>query len=154
VAHKVFVDTNLLIAAARGEEPLRECALAVLNEPNIEFWYSPILRLEATLQPAHHKRELELAFMDEYFNGANCLGNLNNIYFIAYPDASKHGIPVLDALHVAAAHLSKCKVLVTAEKDTKPMFRTELVKVVSIRSLAETRRTGPDHVRKFLQTEL
>ncbi len=90
--------------------------------------------------------------MDEHFNSASCMGNLNNIYYVAHPDASKHGIPVLDALHVAAAYLSKCRLLVTAEKETKPMFRTELGKVVSIRSLAETRRTGPEHVRKLLQS--
>ena len=149
MSYKVFIDTSLLIAAVCGEEPLRQCALAVLNEPNIEFWYSPMLRLEATLQPAHHKKVLELAFMEEYFNGASCMGNLNNIYFVAHPDASKHGIPVLDALHVAAAHLAKCKVLVTAEKTTKPMFRTELVKVVTILSLVDARQ---DRIKLFLDS--
>jgi len=124
VSYKVFIDTSLLIAAVCGEEPLRQCALAVLNEPNIEFWYSPMLRLEATLQPAHHKKVLELAFMEEYFNGASCMGNLNNIY-------------------------AKCKVLVTAGKTTKPMFRTELVKVVTILSLVDARQ---DRIKLFLDS--
>lgn len=150
MAFRVFIDSDILIAAIRGEHYLRECALAVLSEPNLEFWYSPLLQLEATLQPAHHKRELELAFLDEYFKSANCMGNLNNIYAVAYPDAAKHGIGVLDACHVAAAHLAKCQLLVTLERPNKPMFRTDLVRVVSIRPLAEARNVSQDAVRKLL----
>jgi predicted nucleic acid-binding protein len=44
----------------------------------------------------------------------------------------KHGIPVMDALHIAAASLAKCEALVTAEKASKPIFRTRLVPVFSI----------------------
>jgi hypothetical protein len=124
----------VLIAAIKGEQQIRECSLAVLSEPNVEFWYSPILRLEVTLQPAHNRRRLELAFLQEYFSSSssNCFGDLDRMFAIAEPEAIKHGIPVIDALHIAAANLSKCSVLVTTEKPSKPLFRTKLVKVVSI----------------------
>jgi hypothetical protein len=54
------------------------------------------------------------------------------MFEIGEKDAMRHGIPVMDALHVSAANLSKCKVLVTSERPTKPLFRTKLVRVVSI----------------------
>ncbi len=106
--------------------------MAVLSEPNVEFWYSPLLRLEAILQPSHYRFVLELEFYKEYFKHANCYGNLDRTFEIGEAEAIKHGIPVIDALHVAAASLSRCKLLITSEKTTKPIFRTKLVTVASI----------------------
>ncbi len=56
---------------------------------------------------------------------------------IGQPEAIKHGIPVIDALHVAAANLARCEILVTTEKTTKPIFRTTLVTVVSIQGIKQ-----------------
>jgi len=111
---------------------MRESALAVLGNPDYEFWYSPLLKLELILQPSHEGRSLELEFYNEYFRVAGCYGDLNRMFEIGAPDAMKHGITVLDALHVAAASLAKCKLLVTTEGPTKPIFRTKLVQVASI----------------------
>jgi len=111
---------------------IRERALRVLSEPSFEFWYSPLLKLEVILHPTHQRRKLELAFYEEYFTHASCYGDLNRTYEIGGREAMKHGIPVVDALHVAAANLAKCKVLPTAEGITKPIFRTRIVEVVSI----------------------
>jgi hypothetical protein len=111
---------------------MHEYALRVLSEPDFEFWYSPLLHLEVTLQAAHLKRKLELVFYSEYFRSAGCWGDLNRIFEIGKTEAMKHGIPVIDALHVAAANLARCKLLFTTESPTKPIFRTNLVRVVSI----------------------
>jgi len=73
-----------------------------------------------------------LDFYQEYFSHANCYGDLNRTYEIGNQDSLKHGIPVVDAMHVAAANLSKCKILFTAERPTGQLFRTKLVTVVSI----------------------
>jgi hypothetical protein len=48
---RVFLDSGVLIGAFKGEPEIREGAFAVLSNPNLEFWYSPLLRLEVTLQP-------------------------------------------------------------------------------------------------------
>jgi predicted nucleic acid-binding protein len=138
--NRVFVDTGVLITAFRGELEMREHALTVLSEPEYEFWYSPLLRLETTLQPFHNNRKAEMTFYQEYFKHAQCFGDLNRIFEIGEPDAMKHGIPVMDALHIAAANLSRCKVLFTTEAPTKPLFRTKLVKVASI--LTPVRRSA------------
>lgn len=46
----------------------------ILSEPNIEFWYSPLLKLETILLPSHYRNKSELAFYDEYFKHAQCYG--------------------------------------------------------------------------------
>lgn len=129
---RVFVDAAVLINAFQGERQIRDCALEILSHPLIEFWYSPLLRMEVTIQPAFCRRASELKFYETYFSSAQCYGDLNRTFEVGHKDAMKHGIAVIDALHIASAHLAKCAVLVTAEKPTKPMFRTVLVKVVSI----------------------
>lgn len=104
----------------------------MLSWPRFEFWYSPLLRLELILQPTHQRRKPELAFYEEYFHHANCYVDLNKIFEAGSPEATKHGIPVVDALHLGCASLAKCHVLLTTEAATKPMFKTTLLEVVSI----------------------
>ena len=132
MAIRAFLDTGVLIAAFRGELEIREQALRVLSWRAFEFWYSPLLRLELILQPTHQRRKLELAFYEEYFQHANCYVDLNKIFEAGSREATKHGIPVVDALHLGCASLAKCRFLLTTEAATKPMFKTTLLEVVSI----------------------
>lgn len=132
MAHRVFLDADVLIAAFQGERQLRECALAILSEQLLDFVYSPLLRMEVMIQPTFHRHTHEVSFYNEYFKNATCFGDLDRMFEIGSLEAMKHGIAVIDALHIATANLAKCAVLVTAERPTKPMFRTNLVRVVSI----------------------
>jgi hypothetical protein len=59
------------------------------------------------------------------------------MFEIGQREAVKHGISVIDVLHVAAANLARCKILITTEKTTKPIFRTTLVTVVSIHGIKQ-----------------
>lgn len=93
------------------------------------------------LQAVHHKQKLETAFYDEYFRNAQCFGDLNRIFEIGCPNALKHGIPVMDALHIATANLARCEMFFTTEGPTKPLFRTRLVKVASILTPLRKRAT-------------
>jgi predicted nucleic acid-binding protein len=135
---RAFLDTGVLIGAFRGEPDVREGALALLSFPHLEFWYSPLLKLEVTLQAAYHKQSDELDFYAEYFRHATCFGQFDRMFEIGEPDAVRHGITVVDALHVAAANLSRCRVLFTTEKVTSPLFRTQLIKVVRVTGLKGT----------------
>ena len=149
MAYRVFLDADVLIAAFQGEQPLRDCALAILSEPLFEFIYNPLLKMEVMIQPTYHRHNLELAFYNEYFKNATIFGDLDRMFEIGSREAMKHGIAVVDALHIATAHLAKCSALVTAEKDTKPMFRTKLVKVVTILGMSR-----PVHaVQKLLEAK-
>jgi hypothetical protein len=100
-----------------------------LVDPGFDFVYSPFLRLEVLLLPRYHRRSLEIKFYEEYFKSAQCFGDLNRIFEIGQKEAFKHGIKVMDAMHVATAHLTHCAALVTLEKPTTPMYRTTLVTV-------------------------
>lgn len=102
------------------------------------FGIAPLIKLEVILQPTHRKQTVELQFYEEYFKHANCWGTLDRMFEIASPEAMKHGISVMDALHIAAANLARCKLLITTEKPTKPMFRTKLVRVVSILGITKS----------------
>lgn len=84
------------------------------------------------LHPTHHHDHFEMAFHSEYFKHAKIYGDLNRIFEIGEPEAMKHGIPVMDALHIAAANLARCEILLTTESLTKPIFRTTLIAVVTI----------------------
>jgi hypothetical protein len=46
---------------------MRAPALAILSEQSFGFWYSPLLKLEATLLATDHKGRIELDFYEEYF---------------------------------------------------------------------------------------
>lgn len=121
-----------------GNSPLRQRALAVLSDGNLDFWYSPLLRLEVLLLPSYHKRKIELEFHNTYFSQGNCFGSLDRMFEIGEPEALRRGIAVMDALHLAAAHLAKCDWFVTTEKRSKPMFQNKLIKVASISDVDAT----------------
>lgn len=123
-----------MIAAVRGEQSLKTKALNILRNPARQFFYSPVLRLEVTLLAAHHGNRDELLFYSSYFKGANCYGDLDRLFEIAEKQAVTHGISVVDSLHVAAAHLTR-SILVTGEKDRKPMYRTRIAKICCFREL-------------------
>lgn len=126
---KIFVDADVLIAAASGAHPERNKALALLADPTFEFVYSPFLKLEVLLLPRYHRRSPEVAFYEAYFDSAQCFGDLNRIFEIGQKEAFTHGIKVLDAMHIATANLARCSVLITLERSTGPMYRTRLIPV-------------------------
>ena len=53
-------------------------------------------------------------------------------YHILTGSGPRYDLTPIDALHVSAAVIAGDDELVTGEKDTKPMFRVQEVKVVSL----------------------
>ena len=106
--------------------------ILILNSGTVHClgWRSPSSPLKA----------VELEFYEEYFRNANCYGELNRVFEIGNKEALRHGISVVDALHVAAANLSRCAALITTEKPTKPIFRTKIVPVVGITGAKSTQQ--------------
>jgi hypothetical protein len=49
---------------------------------------------------------------------------------IADEQARQYGLGALDAFHIAAAYLLGADELVTTEKPRKPMYRSQLVRVI------------------------
>jgi predicted nucleic acid-binding protein len=129
---RTFLDSGVLLTAARSVSRDRERALQVLEDPNRIFLTSPFIELEVVPKSVFHKMTLEKSFYDEFFRTAEWFRDLEKIAATARLEAVKSGIAAMDALHVAAAHLSGADEFVTTERPGKPMYRTSLVKVVHL----------------------
>jgi predicted nucleic acid-binding protein len=127
---RIFCDAGVLIAAARSVGPDRLRALQLLEEPDRVFLTSPFIHLEVVPKTIFYKKRLEQSFYDRYFNNAVWFRQLDKIEAAAQTEAAKAGLSAMDALHVAAAHLSRADEFVTTEKPDKAIHRSSLVKVV------------------------
>lgn len=127
---RTFLDSGVLLAAARLANPGGERAIEVLQDRNRNFLTSPFVALELMPKATFHKRHLEAAFYQEYFSLAEWTRDLHKIEAEARIEAARSGLSALDALHLAAAHLARADEFLTAERPGKPMYRSTLVKVV------------------------
>lgn len=57
---------------------------------------------------------------------------MDSILRIALDESQRCGLGAMDALHIAAAHIGEAEVLYTLERSVKPIYRTSLVRVVSV----------------------
>jgi hypothetical protein len=127
---RTFFDSGVLIAAARSVGPDRERALRLLEGPNRVFLTSPFVYLEVVPKAIFFKKQMERSFYDRYFKNAVWFREVDKIEAAAQTEAAKAGLGAMDALHLAAAHLSRADEFVTAEKPNKAIHRSSLVKVV------------------------
>jgi predicted nucleic acid-binding protein len=127
---RTFLDSGVLLAAARSVSRDRERALQILEDSGRTFLTSPFVHLELVPKAIFHKKRLEKAFYDEYFNAAEWFRDLDKIEATARTEAAKSGLAAMDALHLAAAHLSGADEFITTERPEKPMYRSSLVKIV------------------------
>jgi len=130
LARSTFVDTNVLIAAHRGDPGPQKRSLAILEDPDRFFVASPFLELEAMPMAIYHHRTLEAEFYREFFDKVRIwINDLGAMVRIAMEQSERHGIAAMDSLHVAAAFLGEADVLYTLEGKQKPIHRTTLVRV-------------------------
>lgn len=79
------------------------------------------------------RRKEEADFYKEYFDNALIwVNDVAKTIEIATQESELHGIAAMDALHIAAAYLGEATVLYTTERETKPLYRTSLVRVVML----------------------
>jgi hypothetical protein len=127
---RVFVDSGVLVAAARGEYPLRETARHLLSDPNHTFLTSPFVYLETAPKARYHQRVLELASYHTFFYHAEWSRDVEQIVELGTDLAQRYGVGPMDALHLAAANLLGADELVTIEKPGKSIYRARIVRVV------------------------
>ena len=119
-----FVDSGVLIAAARGGNLQAARAMEILDDPEREFAASVFLRLEVLPQAVFHKRVAETAFYLTFFeNVSRWATDLKMITEIALSEASSNGVEAMDALHVAAAASVGATELITTEKPARSIRR-------------------------------
>lgn len=130
-----FVDTSVLIAAARGNDEVAASAMQILDDPDRKFASSIFVKLETMPKSVFYKQRPENEFYEEFFEAVVNWATVNDeLTDSAFAEACKVGLSAMDSLHVAAAHELDCDELVTAEGPTKPLHQTTLVRVVSIRT--------------------
>jgi predicted nucleic acid-binding protein len=79
---------------------------------------------------AESERRFVASFYARFFRDAKWVRDLERIDEVARAEAEKHGLGAMDALHLAAAHVSGAAEMITTEKRSKPIHRSSLVKVV------------------------
>ena len=130
---RTYIDAGVLIAAARGTNPIAMKALNILDDPNREFASSIFLKLEILPKAIFHKKRHEVEFYEIFLNSVTYWANsIEIITQEAYQEGCASGLSALDALHVAAAISTGADELVTTEKPDKPICRVKAIKVVSI----------------------
>lgn len=130
-----FVDSSVLITAARGDSRSSLDALAVLDDPDRTFASSAFVRLEVLPKPLYFRRTDESLFYLRFFqNVARWAPLAEPLLDEALDIAAQAGLSALDALHVAAAIAVGADELITAEKSSKPIHRVPGLTVRSIYS--------------------
>jgi predicted nucleic acid-binding protein len=129
-----FLDACVLIAAYRGKPPERDRAQALLSDPNRLFVSSPFLYLETVPMALYSRRQSEVEFYRKYFETLVHISveDVAAIVRLARGEAEHCGMGAMDAFHVAAAHLAETDELVTLERESKPLYRSSLVRVVHL----------------------
>ena len=128
-----FIDTGVLIAAARGQGKIHEAALKILKDPDREFSSSPFLKLEVLPKAVYNCQDLEVDFYQTYFDAVTHWANdLDSLVSKGYEEMIQFGLGAMDALHVAAAVSVGSDEFITSEKRNKSIFRTTSIQMVSI----------------------
>jgi predicted nucleic acid-binding protein len=104
-----------------------------LFDPGREYVTSDYVRLELAPHATYNKRLDEVAFYETFFKATiRTIPTSKSLLDLAMDLGCTTGVTGIDAIHVACAIFAGAEELVTAEKPTKPIYRTTAVKVVSI----------------------
>jgi predicted nucleic acid-binding protein len=131
---RTYVDSGILIAAARGKGQLAQRALAVISDTESrEFVCSDFVKLEVVPKPTYFGRTVEVRFYETYFATVSIWAQFDIGHFErAFEEACRAGLSSVDAIHVVIATSYGCDELVTSEKPNSAIHRTNLVRTVSI----------------------
>ncbi|RUS98595.1 hypothetical protein DSM106972_079810 [Dulcicalothrix desertica PCC 7102] len=128
-----FIDSGVLITAARAIKESSEKALAILEDDEREFASSAFLKLEVIPKATYNQKITEVEVYETFFDDVvYWASNLEQVMRDAYSIGCQYSLAAMDALHIAAALSVNASEFVTTEKPTKPMFRVSSIKIVSI----------------------
>ncbi|MBD2214706.1 PIN domain-containing protein [Nostoc linckia FACHB-104] len=128
-----FIDSGLLVTAARGVGEDSDKALEILADSNREFASSEFIKMEVIPKAVYNRKTAEAEFYELFFSAVTYWANdIEKVIQDAYNIACQYGLAAMDALHIAAALSVGAEEFMTTEKKTKPMFRVSSIKVISI----------------------
>jgi len=130
---RTYLDSGVLIAAARGAGELARRAVSILQDSNREFVSSDYVRLEVLPKPLYFNHKEEVRFYEQYFGIVAQLLRFDVAHLHgAYAEACASGLSALDALHIFVASAGGCDEIVTTEKSSAAIHRTTRIPVVTI----------------------
>jgi predicted nucleic acid-binding protein len=129
-----FVDSGMLIAAARRRTPVAGRALTVLDDPARTFASSVFVQLEVLPKATYFRQTAEVRFYQSFFNDRVSVWAepLDDVVRQALTVAATFGLSAMDALHVAAALVVGAVEFVTTEGPDKPIHRATGLGVTAI----------------------
>lgn len=89
---RTFLDSGVLIAAARLLDPGAEGALEFLDDADRVFLTSPFVQLEVVPKAIFFKKRLERSFYDRYFTNAEWFRDVDKIESVAQAEAARAGL--------------------------------------------------------------
>lgn len=129
----IYVDSGVLLAAARGTDEVARQAFAVLDDPDARFASSIFVRLEVLPKAIYNRRAAEAQFYETYFAAANAWAEVTPPFVqLAFDLATTFGLSAMDALHVAAAISVGADELVTSERASSPLLRVRMLPIRTI----------------------
>jgi hypothetical protein len=128
-----FIDSGVLVTAARGVGEDSEKALEILADSSRQFGSSKFIKLEVSPKAVYHQKIAEARFYELFFSAVtHWADDIEIIIQDAERIACQYGLAAMDALHIAAALSIGAEEFATTERPTKPMFRVSDLKVISI----------------------
>ena len=128
-----FIDSGILIAAARGNEDVSAAAQKILDDATRTFASSVFIKMETIPYAVFFQREEERQFYEAFFDNVSAWAEVDlSLAEAALVEASRINLGAMDSLHVAAAQKTGSVELYTTERTTKPMHQTNLVSVKTV----------------------
>ena len=129
-----YVDSNVLMAAARGTSEVSDKALSFLDDPDRCYVSSDFTKLEIIPKATFHGFDDEREFYEAFFEEVErWIYSSKEVVEKAFDEACSCNLSGFDALHIACAKEADAEEFITAEKNTKPMFHVSDIEVTSIR---------------------
>jgi predicted nucleic acid-binding protein len=131
---RTFLDSGVLIAAARGTYDTALLALQILDDPDRKFVSSIFVKLEVLPKAIYNGFKEEAAFYQSFFeNDVEIWVSLSDeLAELAQQQAEKFGLSALDSLHVAAAISAGADEFITTEKLGTPLHRVRDFRIISV----------------------
>jgi predicted nucleic acid-binding protein len=130
---KTFLDSGVLIAAARTNDIMAIKAIEILDDSQRQLATSLFVKLEILPKAFYHQQQGEIKFYEAFFTNCSLWADdLPTIIKLAQNLANQFGLGALDALHIASALSINCDEFITTEKPNKPLHRVSGIKVISI----------------------
>lgn len=130
---RTYLDTNVLIAAARGDQNPSQAALAILGDINRVFVSSIFSRMETLPFPMRRGNTQERDFYLEFYRDVQAwVRDIELIINNAISLSGTENIDILDACHLVSAITLGADEFITAEKPNSPLVKYTGIKVTTI----------------------